>query len=406
MLKRNECEDLIIDISNGNMHRKAFRRIVSDSMKLDHGVMPGKTNQLLNGTKEYLAQATDEELLWLSLAIESALNEKGKFSEYFSEHEYGLYSKSKLKREDEEVYPVVFKTALEIGANQWVTVININQLYDLYQKQLINYNKNTQRPQRRKERNGLVEYKIYLNQKSVKEISSLMREKRFIPNTLTFNINLNDPNNVAEYKNGTFYLKSGNFDIVDGFHRYKSLIDCKISDPAFDYNMILNIMRFDEDAVAQFIAQEDKRNRIAKSVIRTMDSTNLINVVIQNLNSDSRCYIRGQIGRTNTDRINSIWLFEMIDKCYKVPDMNAAVELTKYLREVFNAIVEDGLLKYDYLTLALIIKASAMYKDKDNNIDKIEKIVKRKDKLPQDLQEAKQVTKYLLSEIENLEKWG
>ena len=406
MLKRDIFEDLIIDIAKNNMHRRTFIRIASNSMKDDHGVMPGKTNQLLNGTKDYLSKATEEELLWLSLAVESALNEKGKFSEYFSEKEYGLYSKSRVKREDEEVYPIVFKMALEIGANQWVTVININQLYDLYQKQLINYNKNTQRPQRRVERNGLVEYKIYLNQRSVKEITGLMKEKRFIPNTLTFNVNLDNPNNIAEYKNGTFYLKAGSFDIVDGFHRYKALIDCKIADPSFDYNMILNIMRFDEETVAQFIAQEDKRNKIAKKVVRTMDSTNLINVVIQNLNSDGRCYIRGQIGRTNTDLISSIWLFEMIDKCYKISDMNAAVELTKYLREVFNAIVEDGLMDYDYLTLALIIKASAMYKGDPDYITKIEKIVSRKLLLPPEFQDTKQVTKGLLSEIENLEKWG
>lgn len=406
MLKREKYEDLVIDIVNNNMHRKAFRRIVSDTMKNDHGVMPGKTNQLLNGTKDYLALATDEELLWLSLAIESALNDKDKFAEFFSDREHGLYSKSKVKRENEEVYPVIFKTALEISANQWVTVIDVNQLFELYQKQLINYNKNTQRPQRRKERNGLVEYKIYLNQKSIKEITGLMQEKRFIPNTLTFNVNLNDPNNASEYKNGTFYLTSGNFDIIDGFHRYKALIDCKIADPTFDYNMILSIMRFDEETAAQFIAQEDKRNRISKSVIKTMDSTNLINVVIQNLNSDSRCYIRGQIGRTNTDKISSVWLFEMIDKCYKIPDMNSAVELTKYLREVFNAIVEDGLMDYDYLTLAIIIKASAMYKDSANPINSVEHILKLKKHLPREFSGTKQVTKRLLSEIENLEKWG
>lgn len=406
MLKRQEYEAQVINVAATNMHRRAFRRIVSDTMKEDHGVMPGKTNQLLNGTDQYLSQATEEELLWLSLAIESALNEKGKFSDFFTSQEYGLYSKSKIKREDTNVYPVVFKTALEITANQWVTVININQLYDLYKNQLINYNKNTQRPQRRKERNGLVEYKIYLNNRSVKEIKGLMKERRFIPNTLTFNVNLDDPNNDIEYKNGTLYLNSGNFDIIDGFHRYKSLIDCKIEDPAFDYNMILSIMRFDEETAAQFIAQEDKRNKISKSVIKTMDATNLINVVIQNLNSDGRCYIRGQIGRTNTDRINSSWLYDMIDKCYSIPDMNAAVELTKYLREVFNAIVEDNLMDYDYLTLITIIKASSMYRGDDDYLDKIEKIIKRKNRLPEELQGTKQTTKYLLSEIESLEQWG
>lgn len=406
MIKRDQCEDLIIETASKNMHRRAFVRMVAYTMQLNHSIMPGRTNQLLNGTKKYLDSATDEELLWLALAIEGALNDPGLFKDYFTSKEYGMYSNSRAKIEDEEIYPVEFPNTLEIGANQWVTVININQLYDLYKKQLINYNKNTQRPLKRTERNGLVEYKIYLNNKSVKEIENLMQENRFIPNTLTFNVNLNNPNNVSVYKNGTFQLQSGSFDIVDGFHRYKALILCKMGDPSFNYNMILNIMRFDEEMASQFIAQEDNRNKISKRIINTMDSTNLINVVIQNLNSDGRSYIRGQIGRTNTDRINSVWLFEIIDSCYEIKDMRYAAQITKYLRNIFNALVEDDVLEYDYLTLAIIIKVSSMYQDESVAIPKIESTLRLKHHLDSDFSGTKKVTKSLLDAIGKLAKQG
>lgn len=404
MINRDKCENLIIETVEANAGKRAFRRIITTTMTQDHGVMKGKTLQLI-GNKEHLKAASVEELLWLCDAISLALDGSVSFKEFFTPNEVGMYRNSKTKREDESAYPVVFKNVLQINNDQWVTTINIDELYDLYKKQLINYNKNTQRPTRRREVNGLVEYKISVNKRSIREITQLMRDHLFIPNALTFNINIDNVENSFTYSNGRLELLSGVFDIIDGFHRYKSLIDCKIENPAFNYNMVLNIMNFTEEKAGTYIAQEDKRNKISKSVVKTMDANNPVNFIIQRLNDDGGSYLRGEIGRTGNYSVNSAWLFEAISKCYKVEDNRDGIALVRYLREAFNAVIEDGTFEKTFLGVAVVVIASSMYRETED-ISKIKAIVKASKYLPEEIKKETTVTKKLITEVEKLERWG
>lgn len=404
MINRDKCENLIIETVEANAGKRAFRHIITTTMTQDHGVMKGKTLQLI-GNKEHLKVASVEELLWLCDAISLALDGSVSFKEFFTPNEVGMYRNSKTKREDESAYPVVFKNVLQINNDQWVTTINIDELYDLYKKQLINYNKNTQRPTRRREVNGLVEYKISVNKRSIREITQLMRDHLFIPNALTFNINIDNVENSFTYSNGKLELLSGVFDIIDGFHRYKSLIDCKIENPAFNYNMVLNIMNFTEEKAGTYIAQEDKRNKISKSVVKTMDANNPVNFVIQRLNDDGGSYLRGEIGRTGNYSVNSAWLFEAISKCYKVEDNRDGIALVRYLREAFNAVIEDGTFEKTFLGVAVVVIASSMYRETED-ISKIKAIVKASKYLPEEIKKETTVTRKLITEVEKLERWG
>ena len=404
MLKRKECQDLIIKTVNDNITNKAFRRIITTDMRDNHGVMNGRTLQLINGNEDSLNAASVEELYWLCSALNLALDGKVSFDEFFTSNEVGLYKNSKQKREDEELYPVVFKNVLQVANDQWVTTINVDELFSLYKKQLVNYNKNTQRPTRRKEVNGLVEYKIAISRKSIKEIKKLMQDSLFIPNALTFNINMDNADNDFSYSNGRLELLSGVFDIIDGFHRYKSLIDCKIENPAFNYNMVLNIVNFTEEKAGTYIAQEDKRNKINKSVVKTMDANNPINRIIQRLNDDGSSYLRGQIGRTGNYPVNSSWLFEAISKCYReINTRQDEIALIKRLREAFNAVIEEDIFDKSFLGVAVVVIASMVA---DGDTEKVKGIVKASKYLPEDIKKEGTVTKRMISEVSALERWN
>lgn len=404
MLKRKECQNLIIKTVNDNITNKAFRRIITTDMRDNHGVMNGRTLLLINGNEDSLNTASVEELYWLCSALNFALDGKVSFDEFFTSNEVGLYKNSKQKREDEELYPVIFKNVLQVANDQWVTTINVDELFSLYKKQLVNYNKNTQRPTRRKEVNGLVEYKIAISRKSIKEIKKLMQDSLFIPNALTFNINMDNADNDFSYGNGRLELLSGVFDIIDGFHRYKSLIDCKIENPAFNYNMVLNIVNFTEEKAGTYIAQEDKRNKINKSVVKTMDANNPINRIIQRLNDDGSSYLRGQIGRTGNYPVNSSWLFEAISKCYKeINTRQDEIALIKRLREAFNAVIEEDLFDKSFLGVAVVVIASMVA---DGDTEKVKGIVKASKYLPEDIKKEGTVTKRMISEVSALERWN
>lgn len=402
MINREEFNNELISILQKNCNKRRFIKSLNELMFENHNMNGGETNRLINGDKEILNSSTIEELYWLTQSICIILKEF-KLEKYFTQHEINSYSNTKKRNDAKEKYPIEFDNVLQVSSDQWITVTDVNTLYELYKNQIINYNKNTQRPTVYKERDGITEYKIFLNKESMNEIAGLMADKKFIPNTITLNLNLDNPEIDFEYKNGKLIIYSGMPDIVDGYHRYQAMMKNKLSNENFNYPTVLNITNFDEVKACSFIAQEDKRNKINKSIIRTMDSTDLINILIQRLNEDSRCYLSGQIGRIETHKVNSAWLYEIIDKCYSIKDKTEMIELFKYLKEIFNAVIEDNLMEYDFITLAIIIKISSKYKNQ-NTLEQVEKALKNKTLIPQDKYKSYKMNRTLMLEIENLIK--
>ena len=397
MINREEFNSELISILHKNCSKRRFIKSLNELMFENHNMNGGETNRLINGDEQILNNSTIEELYWLTQSICIILKEF-KLEKYFTQHEINSYSNTRKRNETKEKYPIEFDNVLQVNSDQWVTVTDVDFLYELYKNQIINYNKNTQRPTIYKEKDGITEYKIFLNKESMNEIAGLMEDKKFIPNAITLNLNLDNPEIDFEYKNGKLIIYSGMPDIVDGYHRYQAMMKNKLSNDNFNYPTVLNITNFDEVKACSFIAQEDKRNKINKSIVRTMDSTNLINILIQRLNEDSRCYLSGQIGRTETHKVNSAWLYEIIDKCYSIKDKTEMIELFKYLKEIFNAVIEDNLMEYDFVTLAIIIKISAKYK----NLERVEEALKNKDVISKEKYKSCKMNKSLMIEIESL----
>ena len=402
MINREEFNSELISILQKNCSQRRFIRSLNELMFQNHNMNGGETNRLINGNEQILNDSTIEELYWLTQSICIVLKEF-KLEKYFTQHEINSYSNTRKTREIKEKYPIEFDNVLQVNPDQWVAVSDVNFLYELYKNQIINYNKNTQRPTIYKERDGITEYKIFLNKESMNEIAGLMENKKFIPNAITLNLNLDNPEIDFEYKNGKLIIYSGMLDIVDGYHRYQAMMKNKLSNENFNYPTVLNITNFDEVKACSFIAQEDKRNKINKSILRTMDSTDLINILIQRLNEDSRCYLSGQIGRSETHKVNSAWLYEIIDKCYSIKDKAEMIELFKYLKEVFNAVIEDDLMEYDFITLAIIIKVSVDYKN-ENGLGQVEKALRHKELISKGKYKSCKMNKSLMMEIENLIK--
>ena len=79
------------------------------------------------------------------------------------------------------------------------------------------------------------------------------------------------------------------------------------------------------------------------------------------------------------------------------------IDLFKYLKEIFNAIIEDDLMEYDFITLAIVIKISSKYRNK-NSLVEIEKALKNKNLISQDKYKSYKMNKALMIEIEKLIK--
>ena len=255
-----------------------------------HGMNRGRFNAFVLKMKP-LSEMTEEELFWFSGYEKLEIDRTG----FFSKEEIRAYSKSKAKKGGQK-YPIIFSNVIQIAPDQYVTTISTKTLHTLYNNDILIYNINTQRQPKVTYKEGKETYKISVNRKSIAEIKDLIERGLFISNDLSFNIR-DDEKTKYSYDpySAELKLRSGNLDILDGFHRLIAIIQVMNENPEFEKVFILNIMRFPEEKAKRFVAQQDKRNKIGIAYSKSLDDTKYETLVVNRVNESADSILFGQI---------------------------------------------------------------------------------------------------------------
>lgn len=220
------------------------------------------------------------------------------------------WKKSKLSVPNE-----IRNMSVVVPGEQWIGVMQISELMKFGDAQMLRYNENTQRPLQFVH-HGKIEYlRPYVNRRSEADITKLLSEGNFIPNTLTLQAN---EEAVLEYDEDEHILslKSiDHFDILDGYHRYRAIINCHNSNPDWDYPMEIRIVQFTEDKAKKFIYQENHQNKMKHTAAEALNPAAPQNQVVKRLNEDSGCYLYDLIKR-NGGIVGADDLGTVIGKCY------------------------------------------------------------------------------------------
>lgn len=312
----------------------------------------GKNVDLRELSAKYLLWITKELGVVVSRHSELSRFEKDlNLAKYFTDDEIARDSNSKLELENGSKFPIVFKDVSQVGVDQWVGVSSYKFIQSLRNKQIINYNQNTQRELTPKYVGGQLKFIITIIKKALKEITDKMLNGSFIPNAITFNINAEAP---AEFEydeeERTLTIYNATIDIIDGFHRYIAMTNAMDIDPELNKNTIVNIMYFDEDKAKSFIVQEDKKNKIKKSKITSLDVNNNSSNIVNYLNENSKSDIRTCIGTANGSLIDFGLMSDLVNYNFTIKSVNDVVKVKKYLLNAFNALIEDDstLNSYEY----------------------------------------------------------
>lgn len=310
-----------------------------------------------------------------------------KLKEYFTENEIKIYSTSKYNVEKIK-FPLRFK-AIQIADDHWMSKIDFKTLMKLRAAQLINYNEETQRTMERIVRGNTEIYRIKVDKSAVYAIENSYKDGTYIPTPLTFNI----PEDAeADYyydeeKMELVIRKLDHFDINDGYHRYVAACKACDSDRNFNFTMELRIVGFPEYKAQHFIYQEDQKTKMPKIDSDTYNQNNLANQIVERLNQDPRCNLKGLI-RRNNGIINYADLAGLINYYYisreKEKGNQLLISVKNELVANFNELTEydSSFLtkRYQFKKLMAIMHCFAYYSDKDKT-NMVEVIVQVIDKL-------------------------
>lgn len=288
---------------------------------------------------------------------------------YYTEQEIKLYSGQKYKVETFN-FPIKLHL-IKIDEDQYIGKTTAQSLMELRNNQLINYNADTQRALKMLLKGETVVFRPYVDNNAVKEIEESYKDKAFIPNVLTFNINEDDEKASYKYDDKTETLTIFNltaFDIVDGYHRYLAMSRNYDKDNTFDYSMIIQITMFSVSKAKQFICQEDHKTKMKRLDSDSYDQRNTGNIVAQRLDSDTRCYLRSKIN-VNNGMINPGALGRVINALYFDKKSAEPIQInnaTKDIRNKLNEFVEeyDEYLSRKWTTYEVITVIYGFYNNK------------------------------------------
>ena len=345
--------DLFSKILNKNMGRKIIEQ-TGEVISEKRNYLKAATHSILLQQRP-LSDVSDKEIYWVIDGLNETLSKNGelnlvkdfKIKDIFTDKEIQKYSKSKFENVTETIYPISFKV-LKISDDQWLSTISSKKLFELYKNQIINYNKNTQRPLKEVTKHGVKTYKINKNKQSVNAIKEDLKKGLFIPNCLTFNINMDNPSNeyYVDEENRELVLENGQFDLIDGFHRYSAITELLLENPDIEFNFGIWIMNFDENKSCRFIAQEDKRNKINKTYTKSLDALNGDNFssrIIQVLNENNNSPFKGKLTRYNDSNINYDDVVITINDNFKCNTRMEANRLSENIIKSFEILEDDNI---------------------------------------------------------------
>ena len=345
--------ELFSKILNKNMGRKIIEQ-TGEVVSKKRNYLKAATHSILLQQRP-LSDVSDKEIYWVIDGLNETLSKNGelnlvkdfKIKDIFTDKEIQKYSKSKFENVTETIYPISFKV-LKISDDQWLSTISSKKLFELYKNQIINYNKNTQRPLKEVTKHGIKTYKINKNKQSVNAIKEDLKKGLFIPNCLTFNINMDNPSNeyYVDEENGELVLENGQFDLIDGFHRYSAITELLLENPDIEFKFGIWIMNFDENKSCRFIAQEDKRNKINKTYTKSLDALNGDNFssrIIQVLNENNNSPFKGKLTRYNDSNINYDDVVITINDNFKCNTRMEANRLSENIIKSFEILEDDGI---------------------------------------------------------------
>lgn len=265
-----------------------------------------------------------------------------KVDNYYTEKEIKLYSNSKYKVN--KIKLPIRLPMFQVDSDQWIGVADAKWLMQLRSAQMINYNADTQRALEIVLNGGEEILRPSVNYKSVREIAALYEDHKFIPNTISLNINYDDENADFFFKDNELVIKNLDaFDIFDGYHRYLAMASVYDKDNSFNYPIELRITNFSVSKAKQFIFQEDHQTKMKRVDAASFNQYDVGNMIVERINNDTSSDLFNSIN-VGKGLVNAGVMAQTINRWWFVdekPDRKAIITASKHIKDALNDVVED-----------------------------------------------------------------
>ena len=334
---------LEIFISKYAKNREVRRMLMKDFK--DKNILQGEVLDILS-LRTPVSILSEMTLLIFTQALYNATKEYALLpTKYFTAKEIEEGTNYYMDTPEIKQYPVIFKNPMfKINSDHYITYLTAQELEELYNRRVITYNTKTQRNLKQFHyRNNIIE-KITINKTSVHDIGNKILNNSFIPNFITFNILQDGNEDFGIGNNNTLIVNAGQINILDGFHRSVGILYALKQNKDIDFKIGVNITNFDTDKARRFIVQEDKKNKISKTYIKSLDADNLSQMIVHKINDNPSCLLKGRINNLNTNEclVKFDMLMTVIEYTFNPATVRDMVVMAQFIIDELNKIIEHN----------------------------------------------------------------
>lgn len=344
---RRDLESNIQKVLNQIKHDRNIVNEIKDRMYQSFGVLHGQTQKIIIG--ETPIEELDLRLLCLfTLALYDTTNELIiNPYQFFTEKEIKIAKRADFKPEENEIkLPLVIENVLQVGPEDYITVMPISFLVKLYNSNLLEYNFETQRNAKVVRKKDRIVQEPNINKKSVKEIANLVKNNAYLPDTITLNVlagsSDEDEELVYDPAQRKLVIKSGEIDILDGFHRLNGFVNA-MAEGCPEMNIQVAIKNYSTRKAQKYVGQINTINKMDVSHLKALKAERYSDFVVKELMSESD--LRGKVSQTSRPSrlqghiVSYAVLADTIDEEFKLESKKDAMDLSGYLIKFFDYLI-------------------------------------------------------------------
>lgn len=273
------------------------QREIDELLKVKHNFPRGTFISLLIDPNKLNYINEEEQGVVLSAVFDLIKDERMNVRNYYSTREINKMKKYKKEEEQKAGFPIVYEKVLYGSETDYIVKLPYQTIVNSMMDGLWEYNYQSQRnPIKKVKKDGTVSYSPKLNKKNVEEIKQLILEGKYLPDSpIVINV-LYDGNDELFYNHDDMSLtieSASEIDIVDGFHRIKSLTLALQENPELEGYLYVSIRNYDLEMARYFLGQHNSFSTFDKTHVRELKSLQMADKITEDLNTKSD--LRGRI---------------------------------------------------------------------------------------------------------------
>ncbi|RJE90639.1 hypothetical protein D3P07_00580 [Paenibacillus sp. 1011MAR3C5] len=266
--EKNIYEVLSEELSSIAKHRNQ-QRMIEEYLVEHHEMMRGTFIELV-ANPEKVGFLSTEELAVITNGIHTVTQNETLFvKNYFDLNTIKAIKYFAFSKPEEIAFPYTFSPVIRVTNEDYLTAISFKDLAALANSGLLTYNFDTQRLAKKTiSKTGKIIKKRNIKNASVSNIVKLMKEGKYNPSTLLFNV-LVDGNSSISFNSGELTIhKESTLNIIDGAHRLEAVIRIIEEDPEFEGYMNIDLKHYPLEKAQKLLAITNTVNPFDKTLTK------------------------------------------------------------------------------------------------------------------------------------------